>query len=534
MTTATAIPGARALPPVLGRLLSGTFWLALRTPLQAVFVLWSTRLVLEAIGPDQAGAYRFAWGFGFFQFLLEFGIGSALQRQVSESWTRGDRAAVDRAVACGLNFYAAMAVVQVAALAGVAFGALPHTQFHGAAYRLVVKLLWLQAVTAPCYGMSVVVTGVLQAARRYDFIPRLEVAIVILRFAILWAGLGAGCDFFAVVVAQTVVQVGLSLGPGGWVMIRELGHVPRFTGARRDDYAALLHVSLYIFLIQLSVVLADKVDTTILGFVLNDPGPANAVYDLVSKPFAQLRQTAGMLASMVMPAVASLAAARDARGLERIKYDGPRLHVGLLLPVALLAWIYAGPFLSLWVGDRLGYDAARVAPLMRLFLVATIPLVIAVPVQMAIGMGRLKVVALSALAGALVNLPISYVLTTRLGVSGVIWGTVLTTLFSNLLVPGIHVFRVLEIKPATFLARSLGAPLAGAAALAAATCTCHALIPLAPGASAAPARLLPLLAHLSVGTLAYAAGYLAVSAGRADLVALARALRRRALGPAAA
>ena len=139
---------------------------------------------------------------------------------------------------------------------------------------------------------------------------------------------------------------------------------------------------------------------------------------------------------MVMPAVASLAAARDARGLERIKYDGPRLHLGLLLPVALLAWIYAGPFLSLWVGDRLGYDAARVAPLMRLFLVATIPLVIAVHVQMAIGMGRIKVVALSALAGSLVNLPISYVLTTRLGVAGVIWGTVLTTLFSNLLVPG--------------------------------------------------------------------------------------------------
>ena len=227
---------------------------------------------------------------------------------------------------------------------------------------------------------------------------------------------------------------------------------------------------------------------------------------------------------MVMPAVASLAAARDARGLERIKYDGPRLHVGLLLPVALLAWIYAGPFLSLWVGDRLGYDAARVAPLMRLFLVATIPLVLSVPVQMAIGMGRLKVVALSALAGSLVNLPISYVLTTRLGVSGVIWGTVLTTLFSNLLVPGIHVFRVLEIKPATFLARSLGAPLAGAAALAAATCACHALIPLAPGASAAPARSLPLLAHLSVGSLAYVAGYLAVATGRADLAALARAL----------
>ena len=107
-----------------------------------------------------------------------------------------------------------------------------------------------------------------------------------------------------------------------------------------------MHISFYMFLIQLSVVLADKIDTTILGFALRRRRPrAIAVYQIVSKPFMQIRQTGWMLAYLVMPAVASLAAARDERGLERIKYDGPRLHVGLLLPVALLAWIYAGPFL---------------------------------------------------------------------------------------------------------------------------------------------------------------------------------------------
>ena len=89
-------------------------------------------------------------------------------------------------------------------------------------------------------------------------------------------------------------------------------------------------------LIQISVVLADKVDTTILGFMHPDPGQANTVYDMVSKPFLQLRQTGWMLAYMVMPAVASLAAARDHRGLERVKYDGTRLHIAALLPVGLL------------------------------------------------------------------------------------------------------------------------------------------------------------------------------------------------------
>ena len=83
------------------------------------------------------------------------------------------------------------------------------------------------------------------------------------------------------------------LVPSLWVMIRELGFVPHFGGARRADYAALLHISFYMFLIQLSIVLADKIDTTVLGYALPDdgPGPSITVYQNVSKPFMQIRQT---------------------------------------------------------------------------------------------------------------------------------------------------------------------------------------------------------------------------------------------------
>ncbi len=518
----------KALPPVLGRLLSGTFWLALRVPLQVVFSLWTTRLVLEAIGSDGSGAYRYAWGFSFFQFLFEFGASSALQRQISDAWTRGDRDGVDRAIASGMNFYAVMAIIQVVALLGVAYWGTPHSGLEPSSYPLVIKLLWLQAITAPCFGISTVVSSVLQAARRYDFLPRYELAITVLRFVVLVLGVHAGLDFFAIVVAQTVIQVGLGLGPALWVMVRELDHVPHFRGARWVDYKALGQISFYIALIQISVVIADKIDTTILGFMIPKANPHIAVYDVVSKAFLQLRQTGWMLAYLVMPAVASLAAAHDDRGLDRVKYDGTRIHIGLLLPVGLLAWIYAAPFLSLWCGDRLSYDAGRVAPLMRLFLVAAIPLVLSVPVQMAIGLNKVKVIALAALAGSLVNLPVSCYLTSRIGVAGVIWGTVLTTLFSNLLVPGIYVFRELRIDPRTYLGRTLSAPMAGAVLLVAATWILRTLMPVAESGSAATmSRTMQLILHLAVGTLAYIAGYLLIPAGRGDLAALAARLRRR-------
>jgi O-antigen/teichoic acid export membrane protein len=528
------ILGNRVLPPVLGRLLSGTFWLGLRVPLQFVFALLTTRLVLEAIGPIETGAYTFAWGFGFFQFLFEFGASSALQRQISDAWTRHDRDGVDRAIACGTTFYAVMSVFQAGALLVVAYFALPYSKLQLESYPLVIKLLWLQALTAPCFGASVVVSSVLQAARRYDFVPRYEVAITVLRFLVLLVGVKAHVDFFWIVATQTLVQVGLGLGPALLVMKRELGLVPHFHGAKWVDYKALGQFSFFIALIQISVVMADKLDTTILGFVLkSDAEPAITVYSVISKPFLQLRQTGWMLAYLVMPAVASLAAAQDNRGLDRIKYDGTRLHIGVLMPVGLLAWINAGPFLALWIGTKqwsaiqsLGYNLADVTWLMRLFLIAAIPLVLSVPVQMAIGLNKVKVIAIAALAGSLLNLPISCYLTARFGVAGVIWGTVLTTLFSNLLVPGIYVFQQLDFQLGTYLGRTLAPPMVGAAAIFIVSWCLGAFFPLEAPVSTPWTQGLRLIVHLTAGTLAYLLGYILVPVGRGDLLEVGARLRR--------
>jgi O-antigen/teichoic acid export membrane protein len=501
----------------------GTFWLALKTPVAVVIALWSIPLTQKYIGPDANGDYVFAWGFGYIQFLLEFGMGSALQKQMVDCYTRGDRDGVNRTIACGMNFYAAVALIQMLILVAIAHGGLLPVKFQG--NSLVLGLLWVQILSTPFFGVSTVVGSVLQAARRYEFIPRLEMAIVILRFGLLWVGYWSKAPFLWIVVGQIAIQIGLSLGPALWVMVKDLGYRPHFWGATRADYAAMMHISVYMALMQWSVVLADKVDTTVLGYALREPNPEFllTVYQNVSKPFLQIRQTGWTLAFLVMPAVVSLAVGGDKGSLERIKYDGTRLLVALLTPVTLLAGIYASPFLSLWVGPQF----APYAWMLQLFLVATLPLVLSVVVQMAIGMGKIEVVAISNLVGALLNLPLSYYLTRELGVSGVIWGTVLTTLFSNLLVPGIYVFRVLDIKYSTFLTRTLSAPMTGALALVAASWAFWSVLSPEPvGQSPGLIRSLPFLANLSVGTLAYLLGYVAAPAGRGDARAIVRKVFR--------
>ena len=348
---------------------------------------------------------------------------------------------------------------------------------------------------------------------------------MIIRFAILILGLRFGLDFLLIVASQTVVLLGGMLVPALWLLVYELQCVPQLTVPRRADIASLLHIGFYIFLMQLSVVLADKVDSTILGYALPDMelGPAITVYQNVSKPFFQIRQMGWTLAYFVVPAVASLAAAHDSGGLERIKYDGTRILVALLLPVALLAAIYARPFLSLWVGPHY----APHAPLLQLFLVAALPLALSVLAQMAIGLGKVRAVALSPLLGSIINVPLSYFLTARIGVAGVIWGTVLTTLVSNLLIPGVYLFRLLEIRLSTFLSRTLGAPLAGAAFLMPAAWLCAAIFPSGTASEASIiSRSTPLLLSLTISLAAYLLGYFAVLSGRSDLVAFLRQSRR--------
>jgi len=511
-----------AAQPTLSRLLRGTFWFALKTPVSVIIALWSIPLTQKYIGFVRYDAYGFAWGFGFIQVVLEFGMSSALQKQMVDAWTRGDRAAVDRIIACGLCFYAVVAAIQMAILPAILYGGLLPAKYQG--NPLVIGLFWVQILTTPFFGISAVVSAVLQAARRYELIPRLELAIVVLRFIALWLGYRSSAPFLTVVVVQIAIQIGLSLGPSLYVMVRELGHIPHFSGARRSDFAAMMHISLYMALLQWSVVLADKVDKLVLGFALSGTNfPSITVYDNISKPFFHIRQTGWTLAYLVMPAVVSMAVGGDKLGLERIKYDGTRFLVGLLVPPTLLAGIYAAPFLRLWVGE----EFVPYAGLQQLFLVATLPLVLSAITQMAIGMGYIRVIALVSLAGSMVNLPLSYLLTRWIGVAGVIWGTVLTTLITNLLIPVLFLFPRLEIRYKTFLTRTLGGPIIGGLALVAACWLFRLVLAPDPASSTVVGRVGPFLTHLTIGCLAYIAGYASTATGRGDLAALVRKLLRQ-------
>ena len=406
------------LPPILGRLLTGTFWLALRVPLQAVFCALDDAAGRGSDRPGPERGLQVCVGVRVLPVLVrvrsELGPPAANLGCVDARRPRRggplDRLWHDASTPpwpC-FRWWPSWRW---------RYWALPHTALDGRVVRSDRQaplapdrdgaLLWI-------FGAGLERAPGRAALRLHAAARTVQHDRAVRRCC--WWGSSPGVDFFLVVVAQTVLQIGIGFIPGLWVMVRELGHRPHFRGARLDDYRLLLNFSFYIALIQISVVLADKVDTTILGFMLADPGPANTVYDIVSKPFLQLRQTGWMLAYMVMPAVASLAAADDDRGARPRQV---RRHPAAPRPRSCRSACWRGfmPVRSCRCGWATAWATTRpkLPPLMRLFLLAAIPLVLSVFVQMAIGLNKIKVIALAALAGSVVNLPLSCYLTARLG-----------------------------------------------------------------------------------------------------------------------
>ena len=263
-------------------------------PLQVVIAFWSVPLVQHAIGAEANGAYVFAWGFGFIQFLLEFGMGRRSAAAGELCLDADDRACGQPTDRLRHGVLPAMAVIQMIILLAIAYLGLP-PKFQGESRRLIVGLLWIPALSAPFFGLLTVASSILQAARRYEFLPRLDLVIVILRFAILsWASGPASISWPLSRLRPSWCSAERLL-PAFWVIGPRTAAMPRMALPRRADMVSLLQIGFYIFLMQLSVVLADKLDSTILGYALPDakPGPSITVYQNVSKPFFQIRQTAG-------------------------------------------------------------------------------------------------------------------------------------------------------------------------------------------------------------------------------------------------
>lgn len=240
-------------------------------------------------------------------------------------------------------------------------------------------------------------------------------------------------------VGAAVVTVALTLsGAPLWMLVVGGASVPLLTGliaalltasrglryrySRRyvtlADARSFIGLSGYLIVMGFADVVIYSLDRAILaGF---RSASAVGLYEGPARAHALVRQVNGTLGGIVLPAGARYIAEGDASRTHDLLIRGMRYTLAIVVPLTAVLCVLARPILRVWLGQR--FEPASVA----LILLVGYWLLNAntgVPGALLLAAGRVRALTLYAAAVGLLNLLLSFALTPRWGLRGVVLGT---------------------------------------------------------------------------------------------------------------
>jgi O-antigen/teichoic acid export membrane protein len=411
-----------------------------------------TPFLLHRLGDEQYGIWVLALTLTFaggYLSLADLGLQQASVRLIAEARSRRDAREISEIASVTFYVYLALGIVLailIASLAGtiadvfdVAAGA-QHTA------TLVFLLVGLQiGFDLPAAGLLAVVEG----AQRYGLLRLIDVV-----GRVLWAGLivllvvqGHGVVALAGVSLALAV---LDMGAAVWAAKRtnpELHLSLRLV--HRGSLRRIVHSSTGVMGLRILATVYSQMDRIIVGTVLSVAAVAR--YEVAYKIHSLAAITLGVAPSAVLPVAAYLNAATDRARLRELYLRGTRYSVVLCVPLCVAGIIYTRAILATWVGDQyLDMTAAT-----RLFLLyPALAIALVVGQTMLVGLGRMRRMLAFHAGAVTVNLVVSIVLARRLGVIGVVWGTV--SAYLALWVPFTRLLlREFEVNVGTWVRRVL-------------------------------------------------------------------------------
>jgi O-antigen/teichoic acid export membrane protein len=267
------------------------------------------------------------------------------------------------------------------------------------------------------------------ARQRFALNNLVATAASLLTGAATFLLLAYGYRVRAVVGASTAVAL-LSYVAYAWTAKRAFPelrlHVSAFSTSLVRDVTAF---SLYVFIIDIALQIAFNLDNVIVGAALGTS--AVAIYAVTLRLADYQRQVSSQFNSLMFPVVVRYGAANDPEALRRMLIEGTRLALTLICGVTVCLMGFAAPLISRWMGP--GFDAA--VPPLEVLAITGIVFVGQQPLgNILMGTGRQRLVALSTLAEAIVNLVLSLIFVRRYGLLGVAIGTIIPVVSTNLFV----------------------------------------------------------------------------------------------------
>ena len=179
--------------------------------------------------------------------------------------------------------------------------------------------------------------------------------------------------------------------------------------------------SLGMFYVNLMILLAIRIDPLIIGRMITVK--AITSYVVASKLFEAVRSQSGQLMGAFLPTVFNLDSDDDRRRLQTLLDDGVRYRALIVSPIAWLGIVISPAFICTWMGA----EYHSVALWSQLLMVVHLANVFGIALNLARGMGRLRLANTAQTAAVVGNLTLSVLLVEGFGVGGPILGTVISS-----------------------------------------------------------------------------------------------------------
>lgn len=422
-------------------LITGVFlnWIAFAVA--AVVSFFLSPFLVHHLGNAAYGVWVLANSSIAYMALLDLGMRGAVTHFVAKHSALGDHQESNKAVSVALGFRLLIALVVI--LASVTLAAVASKIF-----KMPVDLWpaarWAIVIVGVNLALTLVVgvfAGVLTGLQRFDVVSGLAVAQTLAGAAgtvwILKTGYG--------IIALAAMQLGVAI----FLCIFTIGLCFRFypelrIGVRlwsKDAVKDLWRYSSYLFVIATTGQVIYYTDNIVVGSFLS--AEAVAFYAIGGRFIEYFAQLGSSLAQTFLPVASNLASREQSDQLRRLLIHGTRVAVLVSLPIAWALFFRNQTFIGLWMGQQYAQSSGQV---LRILLLSSVAISgNRVGANIVLGLGKHKPFALWQSCEAIANLTLSIYLVRRIGITGVAWGTVLPSLFSQLLLWPRYLSKVLGL-----------------------------------------------------------------------------------------
>ncbi len=404
-----------------------------------VVSLFMVPLALGYLGPDRYGMWLTMTSVIGLLGFTDLGIGNGLVNALAEADGRGDRAAANRYISSAVAALALIAIV-----VALIFAALyPRVDWAGLfnveSREAVAEAGPTVAILTACFlislplGLVTRVRGALQEGF-IDSIWAIAGTVLSLLAVIAFIVAGQSLPWLALGVAGFPL-VALAVN-GSSLLYREHPWI-RITpsGVTRDAMRRVMGVGLYFFALQTAAAIAYQSDTIIIARILGSATVPQ--YAIPAKLFLVIPMMMSFVVLPIWPAYREALSRGDHDWIRVAFKRSFLLSLAVSVPAALVLTLVSRPLIHVWVGADI--DAA---PLLTIGLGAWV-------IVASLGgaastflnaLGVLRPQAICAVFMALANIVLSIWLTGRIGVSGVVYGSLIAQ-FSFVALPVLYLVR---------------------------------------------------------------------------------------------